>query len=472
MARGADVMRQTLSRTHRRFLPAVLLLLAVTLLPLTAAPRAHAADAGLVLEALAVLRDRYVDPVDAPALLNGAIAGMRATLSQAGIQADLADLPSGTAPAAAEAALRQRFTAALAAAAGRVQTTTLAYNAVRGMTAIFNDSHTAFITPEQNAERQLRQRRQAAFSGIGVVLMPREGRFYVRDVIPGTPAESAGVQALDRIVRIGETPTTGLQTDQVAGLIRGPAGTSVSLVLDRPGRADNVTLAVTRAPIEIPAIFQARVLEGGIGYVQLYQFVNRTGADVRQALERMLTGGMRGLVLDLRGNSGGYLHELTATVNLFLPPGRPIYQETTRGGQTRTTRTSNVPLLPSHVPLVVLIDESTASAAELLSAALQEQGRATLMGAKTSGAVEASVLIDLSDGSALSVTVLRLASGLGRRLEGVGVTPDVSVALSVSELDQGRDAQIARAVAAVRARLGLSRQPQPVAAPARPVPAR
>lgn len=454
-------MRRTLADLRGRFLPVALLLLAVTVLPLAVTPPAQASDAGVVLEALTILRDRYVDPVDTVTLLNGAVAGLRATLSAAGAQVELADIAPGTPVAQGEAAFRARFASALAAGGGRVQTAALAHNAIRGMTASLNDSHTAFITPEQNSERQARQRRQAAFSGIGVVLMPREGRFYIRDVIPGTPAEAAGVQALDRIVRIDNVPTSGLQTDQVAGLIRGPAGTSVFLTLDRPGRTEAVGVSVTRAPIEVPAIFQARVLEDGVGYLQLYQFVSRTGADFRQALDRMLSARMRALVLDLRGNSGGFLHELNAVLNALLPPGRPVYQETTRGGQTRTVRTSGVPVLPSHVPTVILIDEGSASAAELLAAALQEQGRATLVGARTSGAVEASIVIDLSDGSALSVTTIRLASGQGRRLEGVGVSPDIAVATSVAELDRGRDAQVQRAFELARQRLGLS-QRQPV----------
>jgi len=108
------------------------------------------------------------------------------------------------------------------------------------------------------------------------------------------------------------------------------------------------------------------------------------------------------------------------------------------------------------MPLIVLIDEASASAAELLAAALQEQGRATLLGAKTSGAVEASVQFDLSDGSALSITILRLTTGLGKRLEGVGVSPDIPVVLSSADLDQGRDTQLQRAILLARQRLGLA----------------
>lgn len=457
-------MRLFATRGARLHLPAAILLLSLVVVPLAVTPPAHAADAGLALEALGLLRERYVDPVDSVVLLNGAIGGLRSALSAAGIQADLPDIPPGTPNGQADAVFRARFGAASVAGGGRVSGASLAYTAIRAMAAVLRDSHTDFLTPEQHRERQARQRQQAAFSGIGVVLMPREGRFYVRDVIPGGPAEAAGLQPLDRIVRIDATPTAGLQVEQVAGTIRGPAGTSVTLTLDRPGRADAIALTVTRAPIQIPSIFQARLLEGGVGYLQLYQFVTRTGGEFRQALERMLAGGMRALVLDLRSNSGGYLHELNAVANTLLLPGLPIYQETSRGGRTRTVRTSAAPVLPAHVPLVVLVDEGSASAAELLAAALAEHGRATLMGAKTSGAVEAGVLYDLSDGSALSVTVLRLSTGLGRRLEGVGVTPTVLVALPVADLDQGRDTQLLRGVQVARQRLGLARKAAPAAA--------
>lgn len=441
----------------------VLLLAVVLLLAPPAIPRTQAAGAGLVLEALGVLRDRYVDPVDPVALLSAAIGGLKGALSAAGIQADLGEIPQGTPGSAAEAQFRVRFEAASGASGGRLGPGALAYAAIRAMTAVFSDSHTGFVTPEENRERLLRQRQQAAFSGTGIVLMSREGRFYVRDIIPGGPAEAAGMQAFDRIVRIDGTPTAGLQITQVAGTIRGPAGTPVTLTLERAGAARTLAVTLIRAPIQVPSVFQARVLEGGTGYLHLYQFINRTGADFRQALERVLAGGARAVVLDLRANSGGYLHELTAVVNLLLPAGRAIYQETSRGGVTRTVRTTGVPLLPSHTPLLVLIDESSASAAELLAAALQEHGRATLVGAKTGGAVEASIFQDLSDGSALSVTVLRLSSGLGRRLEGVGVSPDVTVALSVPDLDQGRDSQLQQAVVLARQRLGPSRVQQPAA---------
>lgn len=457
-ARERDLkgLRTSSGLTRARIFAIIALLGVAVLVPPAPVPRAHAADAGLVLESLGVLRARYVDQINTVTLLNGAIEGLRAIVSNAGVKAELPPLGAGTNTWQAQMQFRARFDAAAAATGGRVPKTTLAYAAVQAMTGTLHDSHTGFITPDQNRERQARQRGQAAFSGIGVVLLPRDGRLYVRDVIPGSPAEAAGLRPLDRIVGIDNVSVAGMQIDQVASLIRGAAGTSVSVTLQRGPGAAAESVTIGRRPIQIPAIFQARVLDSGIGYLQLYQFVNHTGADFRGALERMLADGMRALVLDVRANHGGYLHELTAVLDTLLPPGKPVYRETTRNGFMRTVTTSATPLLLPSVPVIVLVDEGSASAAELLSAALQEHHRATVIGAKTSGAVEASVLIDLSDGSALSVTVQRLSTGLGKRLEGTGVAPDVTIPQVSNDLEQGRDTQLVRGIAIARQRLGLA----------------
>jgi carboxyl-terminal processing protease len=415
------------------------------------------ADAGLVLQALALLREHYVDRVDVVPLLNGSLGAVRAALSAVGVQAELPGLPAELPEAQAQAAFRARFDAAVAAAAGRTTRAALAHAAIRGMTAVLGDSHTGFVPPEEYERMRAQATRQAQFSGIGVVLLAREGRFYVRELIPGGPAEAAGLRAFDRIVRIDAFPAAGLDVSQVSAAIRGPAGTTVTLVVERPGSAEPVAVSVTRAPIRVPPIFDGRLLGDGVGYVRLHSlFADRVGQEFRQRLERLLADGMRALVLDVRGNAGGYLHELTLVLNALLPPGRPVFQETRRGGATQVIRTWSAPVLPAHAPLVALVDEASASAAELLAAALQEHDRATLVGEKTSGAVEAGATFELADGSALLITVRRLATGRGRRLEGVGVTPHVLIALSVADLDQGRDGQLDRALQVARQRLGLA----------------
>ena len=431
-------------RPSRHVILTVVLLAVLAAVPF--AGPAQAADQSLVLEALQVLQTHYVDPVSAAKVLNAAVAGLREQLSAAGIAADMPEIPSSVTETDARRQFGERFIAATAAASSQLTKTQLAYAAIRSMTDSFHDSHTGFLTPEQNAERRQRQRGQAGFTGVGIVLLPKDERFYVWTVIPGGPAEAVGVHEFDRIMKVNDVSTGGLTVDQVAGMIRGPAGTPVTVTFQRPGVTDPLVVTMTRAPIVVPSIFKSELLDGGVGYIRLYQFVDGTGRDMRNAMTRLLAGGMRVLVLDLRGNSGGYLHELDNVLNALLPSGVPVYTEMLQGGEVQVVRTTRTPLLQSSIPVVLMVDEGSASAAELLAAAIKENHRGVLVGAKTSGAVEASVMIDLSDGSALSVTTFRLATGRGVRLEGAGIEPDVTTPLTVEDLEAGQDRQLTTAV--------------------------
>lgn len=441
-------MRGTFRFRWQSFL-SVFVLVAV-LAPLAVAQPAQTADQGLVLEALQVLETNYVDPIDAVKVLNAAIAGVRAQLSSAGVAVDLSEIPAGVSEAEARRQFAERFAAAASAAVGTVTRSQLAYAAIRSMTESFRDSHTGFLTPQQNQEQHLRQRGQAGFTGIGVILLPKDGKFFVQTVIPGGPAEAAAVRKFDRILKVNDISTGGMQVDQVSGMIRGPAGTPVTLTLQRPGVTDPQVITVVRAPITVPSIFKAEVMEDGIGYIRLYQFYDRVGRDFRQAVTRLMAQGMRALVIDLRGNAGGYLQELNSILNALLPPGVPVYTEIRQGGRTHIVRTVGPPLIPLSMSVVVVIDEGSASASELMSAAIKENRRGQLVGEKTAGAVEASVMIDLSDGSALSVTTFRLATGHGVRLEGAGVEPDVPATLTAADLEAGQDRPLNVAVRLAR----------------------
>jgi carboxyl-terminal processing protease len=430
-----------------------ILLTTVMLVVLAVSPLAglaQAVDQSLVLEALQMLQTNYVDTVDTVKVLNAAVTALRDQLSAAGVVADVGDIPRFVTNAGAKQEFAERFTTAATAAAGQLTTTQLAYAAIRGMTNSFNDTHTGFLTPQQNEERRQRQRGQAGFTGVGIVLLPKDNRFFVWAAIPGGPAEAAGVRELDRILKINEIPTGGMAVDQVSGMIRGPTGTPVTLTLARAGLADPLVITITRAPIIVPSIFKTELLDGGVGYLRLYQFVERTGADVRSAVTSLLSQGMRALVLDLRGNSGGYLAELDRVLNTLLPSGLPVYTQMRPGGKVDVIRTTRQPLLPATIRIIVLVDEGSASAAELLAAAIKENHRGTLVGAKTAGAVEASVLYDLSDGSALSVTAFRLSTGLGVRLEHAGVEPDVVATLTAADLEVGLDRQFGTAILLAR----------------------
>lgn len=446
-------MRDRIGAILRRTLIVVIMLavLAPLAVAQTAPPvTAQGAEPALVFEALRVLQTNYVDPVDAVKVLNAATEALRSQLAAAGVSVALAEILAGMPEADARQLFAEHFAAAAAAAGTTVPPTQLSYAAIRGMTESFKDSHTGFLTPQQNQERRSRQRGQAGFTGVGIILMPKENKFYVWSLIPGGPAEAAGVKEFDRIVRINDVSTAGMQLDQVSGMIRGLPGTAVTLTLQRPGVAAPVAITITRAPIVVPSIFKAELLDGGIGYVKLYQFVEGTARDFRTTVTRLLSQRMRALVLDLRGNGGGYLHELNGVLNAVLPSNVLVYTEMRQGGLTRVQRSGGPTLLPASVPLWVLIDDGSASAAELLSAAVQENRRGQLIGSKTAGAVEASIMVDLSDGSALSVTTFRLATGRGVRLEGVGVAPDVEEVLTVADIEAGADRVLGTALRIAR----------------------
>src|SRR5256712_1281066 len=238
-------------RPSRHVILTVVLLAVLAAVPF--AGPAQAADQSLVLEALQVLQTHYVDPVSAAKVLNAAVAGLREQLSAAGIAADMPEIPSSVTETDARRQFDERFLTATAAASGQLTKTQLAYAAIRSMTDSFHDSHTGFLTPEQNAERRQRQRGQAGFTGVGIVLLPKEDRFYVWTVIPGGPAEAAGVHEFDRIMKVNDVSTGGLTVDQVAGMIRGPAGAPGTVAFPRPRMADPLAGSLTPAPLLAPS---------------------------------------------------------------------------------------------------------------------------------------------------------------------------------------------------------------------------
>src|SRR2546428_2422467 len=239
-------------RPSRHVILTVVLLAVLAAVPF--AGPAQAADQSLVLEALQVLQTHYVDPVSAAKVLNAAVAGLREQLSAAGIAVDMPEIPSSATETDARRQFGERFITATAAASGQLTKTQMAYAAIRSTTDSFHDSHTGFLAPEQNAERRQRQRGQAGFTGVGIVLLPKDNRFYVWTVIPGGPAEAAGVHEFDRIMKVNDLSTGGVAVDQVAGVIRGPAGPPGAGGLPPPGRGGPPGGTVAPGPLLRPSI--------------------------------------------------------------------------------------------------------------------------------------------------------------------------------------------------------------------------
>ncbi len=427
-----------------RWLQRGAVVLAALLLVLAARPAALAADASLVFRVVELLRDEHVSGPDPVQLYQAALEGIREALERAGIVQPIADLFARDEQHAREQ-FQMRFDQAAAAAKDRLTERDLQFAAARAAAASLRDSHTGFITPERLAELRRQQQNQAGFTGIGVLLMSREGRFYVRRVFPDTPAQRAGLRPFDRILAIDGVATEGMTIEEVSRRIRGPQGTSVSLTFQRPGQAAPVTVVVMREPIVVPSV-EWSVLEGGVGHVRFGQFTRGSARRLAQAVLELQAAGVRGLVLDLRGNPGGFVDELNRAAEVFLPPGRPVYAMLSREEGRRVFSTRSGPVLAPRLPLVVLVDAGTASAAELLAAALREHGRAVLVGSQTAGAVLVSVTFPLPGGAGLSVAIARMFTPRGEELEGRGLVPDVVVELEAEDLDRGIDRQLTRGV--------------------------
>ena len=437
---------------RRHVAPAFVCGILAAALVLPPLPRAEAADPQFVLTALETLQKNYVDPLPTPSLLNAALDALRQkyTVSPFG-----GPIPPEAEDHQAQVLFTQRFYEILSQVNERYSSTDLAYTAVAGMLESLHDSHTGFIPPAAFQEEKRRESGQAAFTGVGIVLLSRDGQFYVNEVYPGTPAEAAGVQAFDRVLAVDGSRTDGLGEDDVSALIRGPAGTQVVLTVGRAGEAQPREIRIVRAPIRVPGV-ASRMLEGGIGYVRLYEFVSGVGHPFRDAIFSLRRDGMRALILDLRGNPGGFVDELRDVSSAVLPPSSPYLQMRKRGGPQVTLQTSSPPILPAPIPLVVLVDEETGSAAELLAAALQEQSRAVVTGTRTAGAVEIGVTMDLPEGAGMSITVARVLSGKGARLEHQGVTPDVAETLTTEAMNLGHDSQLDKALEVVKAKMNTA----------------
>jgi carboxyl-terminal processing protease len=269
----------------------------------------------------------------------------------------------------------------------------------------------------------------------------------VQYVFPGSPAEAAGLLPGDEILAIDGESSSGLTAVDAVRRVRGEANTTVKLTVARPGLPGTKDYDVVRASIHIPQLEARRIDD--VAYLLIRGFPTSSLYDeVSSQIQSFAAAGASGMVLDLRGNSGGRLDVGTKIAGLFLPEGSPLYQEKTRRGREDTQVTTSTQIWAR--PLAVLIDDGTASMGEILAAALQEDLKVPLFGTQTAGAVAGSVIVPLRDGSALQITTLRIDSPNGRILNGIGVAPDVVFPMQAGLAGSGPDAALDAALTYVR----------------------
>lgn len=319
---------------------------------------------------------------------------------------------------------------------------TIAYGAIRGALQTLGDPYTSFIEPK--IARILQEDASGQFEGIGaLVRMNRDNKLEIVRTFEGSPAQRAGLRAGDMVIKVNGQSIVGYSIYEAIALIRGPAGTSVTLTVERPGEREPFEVTVTRARITIPVV-EARMLPQGVAYIQLFDFSAQATRQLQEQLKALLAQNPRGLILDLRDNPGGFLDQAIQVADLFLDEGVVAY-ERTRDGEERVFRSkSGDP--GEKIPVVVLVNAGSASASEIVAGALQDRGRARLVGERTFGKGSVQLSHTLSDGSELRVTIARWFTPKNRAIHGQGLNPDIEVRVDPNQPAGGGDLQLEKAV--------------------------
>ncbi len=295
------------------------------------------------------------------------------------------------------------------------------YAAINGMLQPL-DEHSVFLQP--TAYRELRMDTQGRFGGLGIVITTRKGLITIVSVMPDTPASKAGLKSGDQIVEIGDESTMNLSLNDAVTKLRGKPDTTITIVLQRKGWPEPRTFTLTRAEIHIQSV-SAEVLGNGIGYVHIKHFQEDTRAEVTRLLGDLAQqGSLSGLVLDLRQDPGGLLDQAIEVSNLFVKRGTIVVTEG-EGRRMRREHVADGKAPFANLPMVVIADQGSASAAEIVAGALKENDRALLLGDTTFGKGTVQVMYEVGDG-ALKLTVAQYLLAPGDlSIQGVGVTPDI-----------------------------------------------
>lgn len=314
--------------------------------------------------------------------------------------------------------------------------------AIRGMLEALGDAHTAYMDPEQYDQASIGL--AGEYEGIGA-WVDTDGKFLtIVAPMPGSPAEKAGIEPGDEVIAVDGDDVTGLDPSLVVQRVLGPKGSTVRLTLKRDGVDDPFDVEVVRDSINIPSV-ESRMLDDGIAYVQVQTFGEATTRDLKRALAGLMPQHPAGLILDLRGNGGGYLTTAVDVTSEFLSDGVVLTERFGDGRQEIYRARSGG--LATDIPMVVLVDGGSASASEIVAGALQDHGRAVLVGETTYGKGSVQDWIPLSnDQGAVRVTIARWYTPDDRQINEAGLAPDVEVLITEDDLAAERDPQLEKAV--------------------------
>jgi carboxyl-terminal processing protease len=398
-------------------------------------------EIGLVYQ---FILQRYIDKVDHAALIEGAVAAINETGVKSNIlpldlaPTDLVPLPTGE-PDRDWSAFARGYDALVGKHPEWAAKTRPDWAVLRKMLSILNDDHSLFMEPQE-----MRRMNETGFTGVGIrVTRPNPDEPpYVTEVFRDSPASSAGIKPGDQIVAVDSAPTSGRSLTEVVNTIRGAQGTRVVLSIARGGQPPT-DIRITRAPVDAPRV-EGAVRGGVLGFLRIRSFGEGVPEQVQQFLTQGRNRGARAWVVDLRGNPGGSLESMARVATNFIE-ARPVGVAVDRNGQQEPIVAPGRPAIP-RFPFVVIVDRETSSAAELLVAAIKEYQVAPIVGMRTAGSVGLASPQPLSDGSAIQITIRRLASPSGAAIDKQGVQPDFEANLTVDDLQRGDDPQLLRAL--------------------------
>lgn len=316
------------------------------------------------------------------------------------------------------------------------KTKDLVAGAVKGMINSL-DPHSGYLSPD--AFKELKVETKGEFGGIGIQIGLKDSLLTVIAPIEDTPAYKAGIKAGDKILKIAGESTKDMGLNDAVTKMRGPKGTSIILTIIREGWKQTKDFTIVRDIIKIKSV-KAKMIIDGIGYIKLTQFQESTSSDLAAALERLKKEGMTSLILDLRNDPGGLLNSAVEVSEQFLPKGKLVVYIKGRSGEKTEYITENANPY-TEMPMVVLVNQGSASASEIVAGALKDWGRAVIVGVQTFGKGSVQSLIPLSDGSGLRLTTAKYYTPKGTSIQGVGITPDIVVKI---EAKNGKELTVIR----------------------------
>ncbi len=298
----------------------------------------------------------------------------------------------------------------------------LVQGAIRGMLATL-DPHSAYMTPEMYKEMQVETKGE--FGGVGIQIGVKDNRLAVIAPIEGTPAYRAGIKAGDFITKVNDEPTKDLTLMDAVQKMRGPKGTKVSLTIQRDGVQDPLVFTLIRDIIKIESV-KSKVIDNNIGYIRLTQFQESTAKDLSRVLKQFREQKLQSTILDLRNNPGGLLTAAVDVSEQFVGNGKLIVYIKGRDGR-KDEYFSRIKEPIDDSPMIVLVNEGSASASEIVAGALQDWGRAIIVGTTTFGKGSVQTILPLGDGSGLRLTTAKYYTPKGRSIQSTGITPDIIV---------------------------------------------